>query len=53
MSIFSNEFLVKKDSIDFLDPFIIKAETLGQQIPDIEAISVPQYLSLETFEKKI
>ena len=49
MNKFSDEFLVKKHTIDFLTPYIEKFE--AQKIPVNQP--VPQDLAIETIQKKI
>jgi hypothetical protein len=53
MDKFSNEFLIRKDSIDFLSPYIAKVEAPAQQIPIMHPNAAPQILNLETLEKRI
>ena len=38
---FSNEFLVKKDTIDFLDPYIENVEAPTHQIPIMKPDAIP------------
>ena len=53
MDKFSTEFLVQKETIDFLTPYIVKVEPPVQQIPMMQPVLVPQDLALEILEKKI
>ncbi len=42
MDKFSNEFLIRKEKIDFLFPYIAKVEAPAQQIPMMQLDAVPQ-----------
>ncbi len=53
MDKFSNEFLIRKETIDFLSPYITKVEASAQQIPMMHPDAVPQILTLKTLEKRI
>lgn len=53
MNNFSNEFLVQKEAIEFLTPYIKKVEASVEQIPIMQPAAVPQDPALETLEKKI
>ena len=50
MDEFSTEYLVQKEKIDFLTPFIGKAE--AQQILNDQPVVSPQDLALKSLEKK-
>ena len=53
MDKFSNEFLIRKETIDFLSPYIAKVEASAQQIPMMQPDAAPRILTLETLEKRI
>ena len=53
MDKFSNEFLIRKEKLDFLSPYIAKVEVPAQQIPMMHPDAAPQILTLETLEKRI
>ena len=53
MDKFSNEFLIRKETIDFLSPYIAKVEASAQQIPMMQPDAAPHILTLETLEKRI
>ena len=48
MNKFSTEFLVQKESIDFLSPYIKYLEVPVQQIPMMQQFDIPQEHVLET-----
>ena len=50
MDKFSTEFLVQKEKIDFLTPYIEKVE--AQKIPVDQTVATPQDLACKTLKKK-